>query len=512
MRIARFARWAWAELVRAWRLGAVRRGMAGTALITVGSLSPAYLPTSSPLWRIFGKSDVAVAISKVGGTVVVMAGILVLVDAWFRLRPRGVGPKDRRAKRGDAAYDHVRHWAILVWWGLPFWLAPPIFSHDAYSYAAQGWLLHNGIDPYYAGPGVLPGAFADQVAWVWRFTPAPYGPLSLQISRLLVELAGLDPYWGAIAQRIPALVGVGLIGLLLPRIATAVGVSASFAAWFAVLNPLLVIDFIGGAHNDSLMMGLVVVGIWVTLQEFTKVPTWVAQHGPWIAGAAIVGVAASIKQPALLAAYALPLLRRPWRDYSRRETTIALARGMASVGIAVGVFALASLATGLNFGWLNAVDVPGKVITVSPATILGQGVQLVLDLFHLDPTRHMAITVFRGLGLGVAVVVIAWLCVTMARERPLAALSYSYLVFALGTPALHSWYMLWGGLLLPLAAPKWRMVRAAVWTTIFLLSYAAVNLSWRNGALALGVAALVGLVLQSRRHDRTVRAVREEAT
>lgn len=71
--------------------------------------------------------------------------------------------------------------------------APPIFSHDAYSYAAQGWLVHNGINPYDAGPGVLPGSFADQVSWVWRDTPAPYGPLSLQLQHLVVELTGFRP-------------------------------------------------------------------------------------------------------------------------------------------------------------------------------------------------------------------------------------------------------------------------------------------------------------------------------
>ncbi|HBX81718.1 MAG TPA: hypothetical protein DEH05_11520, partial [Propionibacteriaceae bacterium] len=67
-------------------------------------------------------------------------------------------------------------------WSLPLLAAPPIFSHDAYSYAAQGWLMYNGLNPYEVGPGTLPGAFADQVAWVWRQTPSPYGPLSLEIS------------------------------------------------------------------------------------------------------------------------------------------------------------------------------------------------------------------------------------------------------------------------------------------------------------------------------------------
>ena len=75
------------------------------------------------------------------------------------------------------------------------------------------------------GDAVLPGAFADQVAWVWRYTPTPYGPLALQLSHWLVLLAGLNPYYSAVLMRLPALVGVGLIGHLLPRVGRMMGVA-----------------------------------------------------------------------------------------------------------------------------------------------------------------------------------------------------------------------------------------------------------------------------------------------
>lgn len=143
---------------------------------------------------------------KVAGTALVVAAVVLLVSAWFELRP--------------SLYLHVKHWAIGDAWT---WLAvfgAPIFSHDAYSYAAQGWLLHNGFNPYETPVSVLPGAFADQVSWFWRYTPAPYGPLSLQLSHLITVLvAGLNPYYSALLMRIPALVGVALIVYFLPRIA-----------------------------------------------------------------------------------------------------------------------------------------------------------------------------------------------------------------------------------------------------------------------------------------------------
>lgn len=486
----------WGAVRDAFADATVRRGLYGTMLIFLGSLSPAYLPRSSPWWAPLHSLHLTGTAAKVGGTVLVLAGLGLLVDAWFRLRPYP-GNTQR-----SVAYTKLRHWAILAIWGLPFLFAPPIFSHDAYSYAAQGWLVHNHIDPYRVGPGVLPGAFADQVAWVWRYTPVPYGPLSLQISRFLDFVAGFHPYLSACLMRIPALVGVVLIGLLLPRIAKQMRINPAPVAWFATLNPMLVIDFIGGAHNDSLMIGLVILALWVAGRR----GYW------WLLSAVIVGVAAAIKQPAILAAYAVPLIARPWRHWTWRDTGITVARVLASFIIGCGVFVLITLATGLGFGWLNAVNVPGSVITVSPTTTVGYALQWLANLAHLDPTGHNVVRYTRTLGLILAGALIALMALTTARRRPVTFLAYAYLAVAFLSPALHTWYVLWGGLLFPLARPTYRWVKLAVWTTIALLSYAAINLSWRNGIAALGVAGLVAYLWMVHTHHQGADAsLRESA-
>lgn len=473
---ARGASRARGDLATAWALRPVRVGLLGTVLVTLGSLTPAYLPQNSPWWRPLRWLSLDGTAVKVVGTLFVLAGLALLVEGWFRLR--------------GEVYESVKHWAVLALWSLPFLLAPPIFSHDAYSYAAQGWLIHNDVNPYEQGPGVLPGAFADQVAWVWRYTPAPYGPLSLQLQHLLVQVCGLDPYWSAVSMRLPALAGVVLIVVFLPRLARLMGFPAQPVAWFATINPLLVIDFVGGAHNDALMMGLVVLALWL------------AARGQWVVGAVVVGVAAAIKQPAFLAAYALPLLTHPFAGWRRRPIARGTGRILVSCLLAIATFSGLSWATGLGFGWLNAVNVPGLVVTVSPFTVLGQGLQWLLDLGALDPTGHAAIRYSRAVGLALSVVTVLGLAVTVARRRPLTFLSWGYLAVAFFGPALHSWYVLWGGLLLPLTDPSRRVLRAAIWATMVLLCYGAVNLAWRNGLLALGVAALAGFYWQIRAHER----------
>src|SRR3546814_20706877 len=50
----------------------------------------------------------------------------------------------------DAALGTVRR-ATLVW-SAPLMIAPPLFSRDGWSYAAQGMLTTLGVSPYDHGP------------------------------------------------------------------------------------------------------------------------------------------------------------------------------------------------------------------------------------------------------------------------------------------------------------------------------------------------------------------------
>lgn len=460
------------DIAVAWRTRAVRTGFYGTVLITLGSLTPAYLPQNSPWWPPLRAMSMDSVWGKALGTVMVVVGAALLMEGWFRLRP--------------SVYHFTKHWAILVIWGAPFLLAPPIFSHDAYSYAAQGWLVQNGLSPYEFGPGVLPGAFADQVAWVWRYTPAPYGPLSLQISHMLVVLVGFDPYLAAVAMRIPALIGVVLIVVLLPRIARIMKVDPQEVAWLATINPLLVIDFIGGAHNDALMMGLVILALYVSMRPAGKW-WWLRQL---LLPAAIVGTAAAIKQPAFLAAYPIALIARPWKTWRLGDVLRTLGVVLASSLTAIGVFALISVGTGLGFGWMNAVSVPGMALSMAPFTLVGYGIQVLLQTFQIAPSGNFALEVARIVGLSLAAISILYLAVTKARKEPVTFLSWSYLIFALCSPALQSWYLMWGGLLLPLTRPSPRMVRSAIILTVALLCYGAGNLAFRNEVAAIGFGGL----------------------
>ncbi len=463
-----------ADLARAWQYRPVRRGLLGSALLVLGSLTPAYLPQASPLWSALRALGLDSWWGAAAGTALVVAGVALLLEAWFRLRP--------------SVYHEVKHWPITVLWSLPMLIAPPIFSHDAYAYAAEGWLLHNGLNPYEHTISVLPGVFADQAAWLWRYTTAMYPPLSLEMFHGLVVLAGNHPYWSAVAMRLPALAGVGLIGYFLPRIASRLRADVQLTAWFSVVNPLIIIDFVGGAHNDALMMGLVVLALWLALDR----RFWWA--------AAVVGVAATIKQPAILAFYPVALFHHPWRSLAWPDTRRAVLRLSLSVLVSAAVFLAISLATGLGFGWVAAASVPGSVVTLAPFTLVGTGLKYLLAFLGQPAAGEVALAVLRSLGLLLTALVIGWLALTTGRRRPVTFLSWSYLAFAFGGIALNSWYLSWGGLLLPLTRPTERITGTAVTVTAVLLAYGAGNLAWRNDAVALGFAGLAVILVMVYRH------------
>ena len=455
----------------AWHTRAVRFGFLGSLCILIGTLSPAYLPQVSPVWSVLNQLRWDGLVFKVAGTVFTMVGLALLLETWLRLRP---------ARRRAMGRPQLRHWAVLAIIASPLLIAPPVFSHDAYSYAAQGWMQHNGINPYDVGPSVLPGYFADQVAWVWRDTTAPYGPLALKMSHGIVVTAGFDPLASTLLMRLPALLGVLLIGWCTPRIARKVGIDPAAASWFVMCNPILIIDFVGGMHNDALMTGLMVWAIWLTMSL-----------RQWWLGALIVGVAATIKQPAMLAALALPFLVVPlagWRPIP--PVLRAGLRVAASLLLAAGAFAAISVATGLGFGWINAVEVPGLVDTVSPFTVVGHIAQWAVDAFGLDPSGRAAINASRAIGVLVFILGTLWLALRHLGQRPLHFLSWSFLLFAFCAPAIHSWYVLWGGVLFPMTRPSTRWLRAAIVVTAILLSYSAMNFALRNGFWLLALLVI----------------------
>ena len=78
--------------------------------------------------------------------VLVYGGLLLLMRVWLRLA-------EVMKLHGGASVRDL--WWVLGLWATPMIVAPPLFSRDVFSYAAQGEMTSHHISPYLFGPFTL---------------------------------------------------------------------------------------------------------------------------------------------------------------------------------------------------------------------------------------------------------------------------------------------------------------------------------------------------------------------
>ncbi len=403
-------------------------GLLGTTAVAWGSTNPEYSfagfwpnPVVAWLGALF---PIPVDRILIGG------GTLALTWAWWRLRPTG----DRSLPPAGR---------VLALWSLPLLAVPPVLSNDAVLYADLGWTWLQGLDPYQVGLAWSDGPIAYQVDPLWAGATVAYPPLSILIHAGVVALTGAHPYLSVIAMRLPVLVSVAVMAWVLPRLADLLGRPRRGVAWLGLLNPLLVLHFVGGAHNDAPMVALTLVAILLALRFPTTVVSLVLAP-------ILVGLAMALKQQGGLAVVAvaglpvaarlaaLPLPGRLW--------LLGWRTAVATV-VTVATFVATCLATGLGFGWLGGLDLMGKAPTPAPFAALSKGLAWLAGVWGGDPEA-----VARTVGLvttAILAAVLAWIVVRFS-DRPLAAVAWGSLAIAVLGQALHPWYLPWSLSLLAL--------------------------------------------------------------
>ncbi len=400
-------------------------GTIGTILIGIGALGVGWLPLDTvlldnPVVDALRSTPLGAMVSKVA----VVAGVVLLLQSWLLLGYDVMRGLDR---------DIKRLWVALAAWCAPLMLCPPLFSRDVYSYFAQGKLMVAGIDPYTRGSSSVPGWFNDGVDPMWAEAPAPYGQFWLLLAKGVAQFTGPHPYSGALAMRLLTVAGVVLLAWAVPKIAFHCGISPSKALWLGVLNPLVLMHFVSGAHNDALMVGLVVAGFAVTLERFP------------ILGVVLVTLGGSVKPIGLVA---LPFIGLLWAGASPRWPKIWL-RWIYTGLISGFMLAVLAIYTKTGLGWIAALATPGEVRTwLSPPTAVGMALGGFFGAFGFEVT-DTTVAIARLIGTAATVVILAWLCLRPWGRTPIrgAAIALFTLV-ALG-PVVQPWYVLWS---LPLFA------------------------------------------------------------
>lgn len=352
---------------------------------------------------------------------VAIIGIVLLASAWWQLRTylSGLSPR-----------------AIIVVasiWAIPLMLTTPLFSRDVYAYAGQGALLAEDIDPYTYGPTAIGGKWRDNVDGIWRSSPSPYGPVWVWLAGRVVALSQDHVVPAIFMMRLLSVLGLVMIAWALPKLARAHGVPAQRALWLGLANPFVLLHSVGGAHNDSLMIGLLVCGLAVA--GLSPTPRRL------IAAAVLITLAALIKVPALAALGFLPFMYPAWRPriYAGLVVTVTT--------VVTGV--LATALTGLGWGWLQTLDTGSARLSIfSPLTGIGVLAGNALEAVGLVQTPDVVTRWVIISGLAIAGLLAVVLLLRSPRIGVMKALGLTLVAVVALAPIVQPWYLLWGLVLL----------------------------------------------------------------
>lgn len=438
-------------------LTALRRtrlfGAAGTVVMAIGALGAGARPVvQDPTFGV-RLLNLPSRIQTVSLTMTT-TGAVMMALAWLMLGRFALG--NRRMSRGDL--DRT-----LLLWVLPLLIAPPMYSKDVYSYLAQSQISLEGLDPYRVGPASglgLSHIFTLSVPTLWRETPAPYGPLFLWIGRGISAITGENIVAAVLCHRLVELLGVGLIVWATPRLARRCGVAEVSALWLGAANPLLIMHLVAGAHNEALMLGLMLAGAEFALRGIDAprmLPVSWKRLGPdWeplgmlVAGSVLIVLSSQVKLPSLLA-LGFVTMALAYRCGGTLRALLLTGGGMAALSLAV--MALVGWASGLGFGWIYTLGTANVVRSwMSPPTLLALGTGQVGILLGLGDHTTAVLGLTRAIGVLIITVMVAWLLLAVFRGRlhPIGGLGVALGITVLLFPVVQPWYLLWA--IIPLAA------------------------------------------------------------
>ncbi len=383
-----------------------------------------------------------------------------LLLAWWRIGPRFPHPV-----------------VATVLWALPLLACPLLFSLDVNAYLTQGWMVLNGHDPYVMtlGEPQLPGI---AVGADWVDTTSVYPAGSLLVFAAVFWASGGLPWLGILLFRLLHLACLLVVAWAVKRVASRVGVPVNTALWAGIATPLLILQWIGGLHNDAVLVALIALAVMV------------AQRGGWsglLLGGALIGLSLTIKQSG--AAAGLGIVALAWAASPGRDWWRLAGRAAAAGAAAVAVFTGVSVGSGLGFGWNSpTAGSPLAVMSDSPLSWIIQAMRFLGQEASLPPVMR-ALTLVAGLAVLAAWV---WLVVRFGPRpgepgRPWVVLLGGLLAFALLGPALQPWYFTWVAPFVALTLPDRRWQRIWLSATVVVVMAASTQVSLGSPLLGLAV-------------------------
>ncbi len=354
--------------------------------------------------------------------------LLALVHARTRVavpvadKDAGSATDDSAGVPGEVRHDTVRErtlsrWAIglVALLNLIVFVGPILISTDVFSYLAYARMgVVHGINPYTHGPVAIVG---DPVFYYvghnWLRVATAYGPIYTLLSYPLGLLGLVGGLWG---MKVYALLASATTLALTWHVARRRGHDRVFALLAVGANPLYVIYGLGGAHNDLIMLALMMAAVAFTLSDRDAA-----------AGAAVV-VGALVK--------ATVAVLLPFMILARRRS--------AAVYGALAALVLCALVGYLAFG-IHGIDV---VSALNRDSAFVSTDSFPNELAHLFGKPGVFPVDHDLLKIALVLIVLHLLWRTWRGYDWVAASGWALLAISVTSTWLLAWYILWP---LPLA-------------------------------------------------------------
>ncbi len=412
-------------------------GLVGSSAIVVGAVlgGQAFETHLAGAWFFgmpggpFGSFGSNSSLPTIAALALVFGGLILLTRVWFGFL---------RHLNEHRGFPVKRVVLVVAIWAIPLLLAPPLFSRDVYTYSAQGEMMSHHINPYSYGPEVLGTTAFNQMAdTVWSGSESPYGPTFLSVDGLLDQASGHQILPDLVLLRLLEVAGIAMAIAATPTLARALKHDPAHAVLIGAGSPLVLLSLIGGAHNDALMIGLLMAGLAVA-KRFGTVP-----------GVILCALAAGVKSPALLGVLFLGWV------WAGREASVRRRIGhTAGAGlIALATLEVVSLVSGTGWGWVRTTSTADASFTgVTPINLVARSVSIVSHVVQLPISTLTARPIFMVLGLLVAVYFGYRQLLRSPQDGVVRCLGLTLVVLALLGPIVWSWYVTWGIIVIAPAA------------------------------------------------------------
>jgi hypothetical protein len=404
-------------------------GALGTTAIVVGALlGGASFETHLPGAWFFGMPGGAFGwlgtkevLPPVAALALVFGGLILLTRVWLGFL---------RLLKDNQGFPVKRVVLVVVIWALPLLLAPPLFSRDVYTYAAQGEMVSHNINPYVYGPNVLGSTpfntFSDPF---WANNASPYGPNFLALDGGVDQASGHNFLIDLMLLRLVEVAGVALMVAATPTLARWAKRDPAHAVLLGAGSPLVLLSLVAGDHNDALMVGLLMAGLAVA-RRFGTVP-----------GVIICALAAGVKSPAALGVLFLGWVWAGPDASTRRRIAHTAFAGL----IGLATMEITSLVSGFGWGWVGTTTTAASAFTgVTPINIAARGASVLTHVLQVPVSTVHLHPVFEVLGLLLAAYLIYRLLRGAPQDGVVRGVGLALLTLALLSPIVWAWYVTWG--------------------------------------------------------------------